>query len=469
MPWRVRVFPNLARPLAVDWTPEDRADLEVAMKQGVAVVAYDCKQARILRDCRVDGNYGFVGTTLKEQVIHSSREPTRSSSTCRSSVPGLVAQCSATRPSMLRWRSSGEQVASRPVVSKADRTGDCADATHFVREATIGAFVTKQSATGKAEAAADILSMGASGSSTSSKQVINSDGDPADCRAFDLSAKSPSPRCSSLLRLELKAIATTPVQSDDHLFTEYATQNTCPAGTVFEGGKCARAKSSVPHPVLIARAATAPGNAGEGTPRVARVWTDARAGRGRREDPAKAAARYDQACKGADVPACSRLGEMLLAGTGVTEDATRAMPLLHKACVEGWMRAGRRGTRVRDEARPPSGPEVAAAMLRGCDGGDADLCASLGAMYRDGFGFTVDAERAFDFFKRGCSAGSKFGCVLLGEAYFEGRGSMRIQSARSNSSLWPAKRRDSSACDWTARLYFMGTGSKERREGHGVP
>src|SRR5262245_29071746 len=58
-----------AEPLVVDWKPEQRGELEVAMKDGVAIVAYDCNGIRLLPDCRLDGEYGFIGMTRKEQVV----------------------------------------------------------------------------------------------------------------------------------------------------------------------------------------------------------------------------------------------------------------------------------------------------------------------------------------------------------------------------------------------------------------
>jgi hypothetical protein len=57
------------KPLVVDWKPEQRVDLEVAMSEGLAVVAYDCKGLELLSDCRVDGSYGFKGVVLKQQLI----------------------------------------------------------------------------------------------------------------------------------------------------------------------------------------------------------------------------------------------------------------------------------------------------------------------------------------------------------------------------------------------------------------
>src|SRR5262245_28761698 len=58
-----------SKPLVVDWKPEQRGDLEVAMSEGVAVVAYDCQKMELLTDCRADGSYGFKGVVLKQQMI----------------------------------------------------------------------------------------------------------------------------------------------------------------------------------------------------------------------------------------------------------------------------------------------------------------------------------------------------------------------------------------------------------------
>src|SRR5690606_8597226 len=57
------------QPLVVDWQPEQRGDLEVAMREGVAVVGFGPKGLRLLPDCRIDGAYGFIGVNTKEQVV----------------------------------------------------------------------------------------------------------------------------------------------------------------------------------------------------------------------------------------------------------------------------------------------------------------------------------------------------------------------------------------------------------------
>src|SRR4030095_4241551 len=56
-------------PLIVDWNPEQRGDLEEAILDGVAVVALDQKGMRLLKGCKVAGDYGFIGVTTKTQVV----------------------------------------------------------------------------------------------------------------------------------------------------------------------------------------------------------------------------------------------------------------------------------------------------------------------------------------------------------------------------------------------------------------
>jgi hypothetical protein len=58
-----------ARPRVVDRKPEQRGDLEVAMSQGIAVMAYDYHKMDLLPDCTVEGSYGFKGVVLKQQLI----------------------------------------------------------------------------------------------------------------------------------------------------------------------------------------------------------------------------------------------------------------------------------------------------------------------------------------------------------------------------------------------------------------
>jgi hypothetical protein len=436
------------------------------MKQGIAVVSYDCKQARILRDCHVDGSYGFIGTTLKQQVIHlaNADELKLNLPFSHGRLGGGMQRGAAFDAAMA---IVGEQVASLPVVAKSDLVGDCAGATHFVREATVGAFVTRKNTSGKVQAAADILSLGASGSSTSNKEIVDKDGDPDSCRASDPSAKSPSPQCASPVRLELKAVSAKPVQLGYDPFVEYATQNNCPTGAVFEAGKCARAKPSVPHLCAYGEGRDCKKQCQQGNaPSCTRLGLMSERGEGVGKDPAKAAALYDKACAGDDVPACSRLGEMLIAGTGLAPDEKRAMTLLHKACTAGWAKACTTQMAFLMKKHAGDTTQIVPLVDRGCDGGDGDSCATLGLIYQQGLGVAKDVERGAFFLKRGCRAGSKFGCVSLGAAYEAGLGVKKDAGRAAELFTMACEAKDSSACDHEAKLYFLGDGvTKDNAKG----
>src|SRR5687768_13644600 len=57
-------------PLIVDWQPEQRTDLEAAIRDGVVVVRLDDGGLKILGGCKLaDGDYGYVGVVTKKEVI----------------------------------------------------------------------------------------------------------------------------------------------------------------------------------------------------------------------------------------------------------------------------------------------------------------------------------------------------------------------------------------------------------------
>src|SRR5262245_59473971 len=53
-------------PFIVDLPPDQRGDVESAMKHGTVVVAYDCKTLKVLNDCRIGGEYMYESLTTRE-------------------------------------------------------------------------------------------------------------------------------------------------------------------------------------------------------------------------------------------------------------------------------------------------------------------------------------------------------------------------------------------------------------------
>ena len=131
------------QPLVVDWKPHERANLEEAMASGVAVVAYDCNSLRLLGDCHVEGSYGTLGVSRKEEVVELE-----SADEIKANLPTFGVKLAADFRAEIQ-RGSAINLAMiligkrRTTVSSAGRgqlRGTCDGATHFVRGAFMGAF-----------------------------------------------------------------------------------------------------------------------------------------------------------------------------------------------------------------------------------------------------------------------------------------------------------------------------------------
>jgi hypothetical protein len=61
--------PAHGEPLVIDLPSKGRLDLELAMKDGVPVVRYDCGKLELVQGCKLDGSFEYAGVSLKEDVI----------------------------------------------------------------------------------------------------------------------------------------------------------------------------------------------------------------------------------------------------------------------------------------------------------------------------------------------------------------------------------------------------------------
>ncbi len=113
------------------------------MKDGIAVVQYGCDSIRLLSDCHVDGQYGFVGVTRKEQVIElKNGDEIRANLPKTGALLGMKLEGDLERGASLDVAlvMVGKERTRRNHATRADLVGDCNGATHFVRGAMIGAF-----------------------------------------------------------------------------------------------------------------------------------------------------------------------------------------------------------------------------------------------------------------------------------------------------------------------------------------
>ncbi|HEY5926503.1 MAG TPA: tetratricopeptide repeat protein [Kofleriaceae bacterium] len=401
--------------MVVDWTPEMRGDIEVAMKEGLALVAYDCASVKLVPACALGGEYGYIGTTRREKKIEMNSKDEVAANlpvgglSWLSDLGGkfgressLVAQLV-----MVGKRSSAKKSAERSELS-----GDCGGATHFVRATTVGAFVVATGSKADLAASAKILGKGASGSSSSATKIEAQDGDLESCTKSTTDGKAPPDQCGAVVRVELEPIGGESAQD------EIPTAS-CPPGLFMADGACRGPEA--PHQCKGESAdCEKQCSAGHGGS-CALLALMYREGTSVKKDWAKAAKLAQQACD-KDVPAgCRIAGAAKLGGQGVNKDKAGAIALFDKACQAGDGKACvELGAAMLGEKKLAGGAQYA--FRRACyGGGEFDGCAWLGTLYVEGKGgMTVSPKIGVKFFEKGCKEGSARACVSLADLYTKG-------------------------------------------------
>jgi TPR repeat protein len=443
-------------PLIVDWKPEERSDLEVAMRQGVAVVHYDCNAFRLLGDCHPDGIYGFIGVTRKEQVISlaNADEAKANLPLNGGTLGGGISTGSTLDIALLMI---GKKSTTFADLTRDDLVGKCDGATHFIRAATLGAFSMKTGTAGEVKTAAAIFGVGASAGSSSTKSVLNSDGDSSACNQADVDAPKPPSQCGALLRIQLEAIAD--AKSTDKVASAAPTGGggasdakdhpkappsdvSCPAGLVAIQGKCAAPVANMAHECKYGdpKDCAAQCDAGELTScaRLGFMYTD---GEGYlKYDEAKAFALFQKSCNGGNQAGCSGLGDAYFLGEGVeASDANngKAIKLYQGACAAGYADGCENLAGFYNgkwtEYGIPNDPTVGMKLhVRACDGGSSDACITLAEDYEDGKGgVKANLATALVYYDRACDGGNWRSCDDLGDRYLKGDGAPAVDKGKA--------------------------------------
>lgn len=412
-------------PLVVDWKPEQRGDLELVMKENVAVVSYSCKGIKLLKECKVDGKYGFLGMSKKEQVVRltSADEVKANLPLGGASIAGSLAGGSTLDVAMVMV---GKVKTTWAKVSADELQGDCAGATHFVKGAMVGAFVMETGTKGEVKTAAQMFGAGASGQSSSEKNVKNKDGDVADCSKASPDDKKAPGQCQAFIRLELKAIAPkateakpTEAKPEAPKAPEVAAVETgCPKGLVMTEGKCADPKSAAAYTCSGKDVAECQEQCQKGSTAscgAAGALVASGTGGATRDD-AKARELLGKGCDGGDTKSCSNLGVMLAQGRGGAKDAAGAAKKLEKGCADADALACGTLGMLTKAGEGVSKDEAKAAQLltKACEGGHDLACATAGKMLVDGAGTAKDVTKGADFLKRACDGSQGQACVDLG-------------------------------------------------------
>jgi uncharacterized protein len=463
-----RAVEDFGQPLLVDWKPHQRANLEEAMTDGVAVVSYNCKTLRLLKGCTVEGTYDYLGLSKKESMIRLYDKDE-----IRANLPGFGGKYVLSLGAELERGASldvalilvGKKRTTVREVTKEKLKGDgaCEGATHFIRGAFVGAFAMKTGTKGKASSVAAIFGAEAGAGSSSEETTMNKDGNPSACNSGEPGSKTPPNNCEALLRLELVKIGGMDdgVKKPKELDSDAVG---CPKGMVMSEGKCTRASSAKNHTCKSfdyddCQDQCSKGN-GDSCFRLGEIYE---LGRGAPKSASKAFSAYSKACEKEVAFGCNNLGVMYDKGIGITADDTQAVKLYEKACKFGSAKGCSNLGYMSENGRGiTKNPELAAKLYqRGCSNGDGMGCNNLGVMQEIGKGGLEKNEfKALELFKKACTGGHNYGCANIAFFYEMGKGGLARNESRAFSLYQtPCKNRVGFACDHLGSMYKDGRGT----------
>lgn len=394
--------PAFARPLTVDLDSDTRSDLEASMKKGLVVVAYDCKELRVLSNCTAaSGDYEYGRVDRKEEVVRI-----KDAGDLKANLPigaaKLAGEISNGRSVDIALVSIGRSTTTTFAVPKSELKGRCDGATHFVQKAFVGAFAMTTESNGKVAAVAEMFSksVGVSSSSSTERSGARSDGSLEACRKAENDAPSPTPECRTALRVEL-----TPLEDDGK-----------PKAPVGGDGKQAKRNVEVePNPchdgrVLVDGICTAPASATKGF----------------LCDPTKMDECKAQ-CEKGNLGSCSNAGAIAMSrfgyGDATFEKASgEAMPFFKKAC-DGGDQVGCAGIlRASLVTEEKQFAELLPVGKKACDAGVASACAELAELHHPVLHADdkwANAETSAKYAERACTLGDGFACGMAGKFHLE--------------------------------------------------
>jgi uncharacterized protein len=406
--------------MVLDWTPELRGDLEVAMKQGLAVLSYDCKSVKLVSSCTVDGAYNFIGTTRREKKIELNDADEVAANlpvgglSWLSDVGGKIARERALLAQMVMV---GKRASAKKRLEAAELDG-CDGATHYIRAVTVGAFAVASGSRAELSASASVFGKGASGSSKSSTKIAAEDGDLESCQQATPDSTSPPAQCGALVRVEIEPIGAVAAADPDLAVAS------CAPGFAMSDGRCVKKQSKQPHQCKPGDADDCAAQCKAGDARsCATLAVMHREGVGAAKDWAKAAELGQRACERDDIVGCRVVAAAKLGGQGVKKDRAAALELLGRACEAGdGMGCVELGVARLGDKKLAGDAQYA--FRRACyGGGEYEGCTWLGTLYAEGKGgMNASPKLAVKFFEKGCKEGSAQACFSLGELLKAGKG-----------------------------------------------
>lgn len=458
-----------AKPLIVDLDADARVDLEAAMKKGLVIVSYDCSNLRVLSSCKLpDATYEYAGTSRKEQVVQIKNADDLSVNLPLSSAK-LSGELTSGRTIDLALVLVGRRSTTVAKVDRDDLQGGCDGATHYLQNATLGAFSMQTGSVGKVAAVAEMFGRGGAAASNSERKAMTSDGSLDDCRTSNPDAESPPTECRAPIRVELLPIggdephaksSGKPKDGKEDKEKEkeaVAAINPCPPGYAFVDGLCTKAAEQA-HLCAATDEAECKEQCEKGSAESCLNYGILLQKKPGGMNGAAALPFFKKACDGDIAEGCKSQGWVIVPGDmeepGAGAKAKEALGLFQKACTMGnadgcsW---------YGDMLTEPDYKLVDMAKAvrvydRGCSLGSGDACFSLSQLYFKGNGVTKDAVHGAALLNKACQAGDAVQCVELGDVLAKGKFGLSVDTALAMRVYDRACNLDYVWCDSGAKL-----------------
>ncbi|KYF92676.1 Sel1 repeat protein [Sorangium cellulosum] len=501
-------------PLIVDWLTTRRSDLGLAMKEGVAVVSYDCTTLKLLAQCKLQGTYSYAGVSRNENVIQLTN-PAEMQANVPFGAPALSTAIEGNQTAAfdVALVPAGKMATTVTSASAQDLSGSCEGATHFVRAALLGAFAMAPGSRGAARTVDQVFAAVGPAAASNQGGTASREGELEACRAAKPDAQAPTDRCHAPLRLELVPLEAKKAETAEPAAKPAEDElpklaSSCPVGTVRSGAKCSPPAATPAHLCEPADARACAAQCGKGdVGSCYHLGIHYLSGKDLPRDDARAAELFEKACGAGVTQACYARARLQLRdiqsakvppdtagrakvrefadkacemGDGwacfsaaewylsegpqavLPKDATRAVAFLRRGCDLGYgPSCSALGKMLIEGKLAAKDVAVAVGVLqRACEGGQAEDCVDLGDILRKGQGAPKDGVKAIAAYRRGCSLGDMRACNAAGAVFAEGDGVPR-DVAKAYSFFekgCPEKGFGAEACMSLAGMYEKGTG-----------
>ena len=227
--------------LVVDWSNASRGRLEAAAQKGVVAVAYSKGRIRLVPYCKSRATYGYSAVAPKVEQV-KIRDATELAAKLPLGAVDLKSALERSGEIAIAMTLVGRLEGPREALDATALEGDCETATHVLSGISLGAFDLRKGASGKVAASGQVsgpVGVGAAGSSESTMESLNRDGDVTACNQSKSTDKAPPEACRAVVRVELQALRPGSKASAATLATQ---KPTCAAGTSYvQGTGCVRA------------------------------------------------------------------------------------------------------------------------------------------------------------------------------------------------------------------------------------